>query len=306
MGSKINKEIFDYSIKILFILFIMSAFIYLIGYSLYENLKIFIGNLAIISVILISILTYLFYDFINNQNKSKHGISDLVIFIIPMLYVALFYANSEKIIFYNSYDFAPIIMGFLIVIHFFLIFFGKLDNYINLNSKILTKILFILFIFLIGLILITNFTQEEKHTFKLFLNNCSSLEHFENSQIECKNILDKVIIGSKVDCTINNIELDVINGSFNFLLLNGDIKKKEFNKTPSFIVPENVGRISVNLYGKYENNTICLSTANSQTFSTYEQYKENKKNFATYLLALIGLILLSFPTIIEKWKKVLI
>ena len=180
-------------------------------------------------------------------------------------------------------------------------------NLKNLTIKIkpLIIILITLSLFLVGTILIVDFTDEEKHNLGLRLNDCTTLQKFNKAEISCNNLLGKVIVDSKVNCNLKKINLKNVSGFFRFTFLNGSNSTQKFENKIYFLTPPNVGRVYVEINGFYNGNKICLSSANSQTFATYEQYKQNKKDLATYLTALIGFILLSIPIIYQKWKEVL-
>ncbi|MFA6088928.1 MAG: hypothetical protein WC755_03625 [Candidatus Woesearchaeota archaeon] len=149
-------------------------------------------------------------------------------------------------------------------------------------------------------------TDTDEHTLVLNLNDCTTLKHFQTAQILCTNQLGKtIIIDSKVSCELKNIELSNFSGFFRFILLNGSVNTQKFKDSISFIAPDKVVHVYVEMNGSYKNEKLCLSSGYTRTFVTYDGYKQNRKDFSTYLAALIGFVLLTIPSIYNTWKKFL-
>ena len=98
----------------------------------------------------------------------------------------------------------------------------------------------------------------------------------------------------------------LISGFFKFELLNGSKNTQYFYENITFITPPNVASVFVEIQGIYESENISVSSERLQTFFTYEQYKQNKKDFVTYMGALIVFILLSVPSIVDKWINIFV
>ena len=283
------------------ILLLISFLAYLQFNLIYDTIESFVGKLALgFSLLVLLIVSFSLYGlFVSSSLKSNF----IIYVLFPLSYIGILCLNTQNIIFNGSFGnvASNIVIFILLIFHSFSI--QSLKN-ITIKIKPSVIILITLLLFLIGTILIVGFTDEEEHKLGLYLNDCTTLQRFNHAEISCGNLLGKVIVNSKVGCSLDKVSLKNISGFFNFTLLNGSTSYQEFEDSIYFIVPPTVGRVYVQINGIYEGKMVCLSSAYSQTFATYDQYKQNKKDIATYLIALIAFILLSIPSIYKKWNDV--
>lgn len=301
---KYRKGLTEYhdKYKLCVILLLNSLLLYLLITLLYDSFKSYMSTLGLaFSVLVIIIVLYSLYAMFVSSIPFKSNSTIYIIF--PILYLITFWSKTKYTL-VNENVSGLIYNGIVLVLLIIHTIVAYKFKELNVKIKPSVIVLISLLIFLVGSILIIDFTQEEKHILGLKLNDCKTSKQFHNAEILCKNQLGKVFTDSKATCNLINIDLTNISGIFRFTLLNGTTTTQNFTNSIYFLAPEKVGNVYIEMDAYYNNKKMCLSSGHSQTFATYEQYKQNKKDFATYLAALIGFVLVTVPSIYKKWKEV--
>ncbi|MDD3175345.1 MAG: hypothetical protein PHU51_02615 [Candidatus Nanoarchaeia archaeon] len=302
MVKKKLKKLQNYetSYKMSILLFLISFLMYLSGTFLGESLQAYIGKitLAIISVIILFVSYLLYLVFVSDKMLKKEVLGYV---IFPIAYISSFYGHVNGIIINTSWS--KWIFNIVILIIFILQVITLKKTKVKIMFKPVAIILAVMMIFLIGSLLIDDLTHEETHKLGLKLNDCVTHLRYKNSEINCEDYSNKVIVGHNVSCKLKQINLTNISGYVEFTNVANVKNNQTFETTIDFLIPSENKMIFIEIDGLDNNKSVCLSSSYNVRFATYEEYKENKQNFTTFLGGLIGFILLSVPLIITNWGK---
>ena len=181
------------------------------------------------------------------------------------------------------------------------------SNFIqNLKALPSNKSLIImLFIFLSGLLIIDNMYGNQNKEIDLLLNIDGDVNnrYFENGSIKCSNPYTDIYVNSTISCEVfpeSKIEYAKV------ILIStiGDKEVKDIGNM-SFVLPYEISRIMFELNLTRNNTTYHVTTANNykNIFTSYQDSLKRDSSFMAYLIALFGLVFISVPPMVEKFKK---
>lgn len=278
------------------------------------------------SIILKDLFDYLFSSYINTLiilislcsmyailiffTKFNNLIRIFFRFILfPVLFILIFLFNEhyvDKTGVNRDLMFSMVLFAILVILILYTVYLCYLPLP-NIRWNLLYVIIGTLIFFVIGSIIINDFTVKSNNRLELHLNYCN-MTRINLAQVKCGVAYSKdIFVGSYVGCEITNYMLNKVSGEMRFTFYNGSVQRVSFKNAPSFLVQPGMSRFVLELKGfEPKNNiTICASTGTDITFSTYDELKQQKKELGLYMIGLIVFVLLSVPPIILSWKKVI-
>jgi hypothetical protein len=168
-------------------------------------------------------------------------------------------------------------------------------------------VLFILFSFMAGLLVITELYGDR--SIEVYLNINGDVQDRYNSgngTITCESFREVILAGMNVTCTINP-PLDLTeNVNVTFTDLWGNKEVADISKDLSFKAPKNIYNIYVEAYGiNYKNESVHVSTLWEQTFYTLDEHRDRRENFGKSILWLLGFILITIPLMVNQFRSLI-
>lgn len=304
-NAQVREEMKDYSERQLFVVVVFAlSFLAVLFYKIVPEIisrnlqtypKVNLGAIIIIGLFLI----YMFFVFYLAQRANW---KTTVLFII---FIAIWY-TIQTIIEKNYLGWPPLlvqIIGALVIVILLIAYprFYK-ENWISPSFWMWFTVLVMVFLFIGGIGLIDSFTGSQPLIFKLNIEGNTSNRYAGNGTIECKSATGQTYAGSKLSCTITP-PLQIESSAVNLTTNTGEIIDGNMSGL-SFIAPSNIISVFFDIRGRNESNaSIHITTSSEYTFYTPEEAKERNKEFITYLLALLGAIFISIPTMMVNFKE---
>jgi hypothetical protein len=141
------------------------------------------------------------------------------------------------------------------------------------------------------------------HETKLSLNeNGNPLNKF--GFVECNSSMNRIYVGSKVSCkTTEYINLTMLNIT---LITSKDHRELDLLSLNQFTAPGQLVSIEFEVQGyDSKGNFHNLTTYSEFSYYSYEKSKERENTLLIYILALIGIIAFSIPSMMKEFRELM-
>ena len=173
----------------------------------------------------------------------------------------------------------------------------------NFNYRGAYVLIACLALFVVGMLVAFSSVFDAQTTLGFSLNKCDTNDKIPDAHFICEGLRKEMFVGEKANCTIQGLEHDNLTTELNFTHFNGS--RSGYSYAPgdsiSFIVPPDIARVHVNVQSAEPRNEYCVSSAYNTTFTTYANFRQQQKELGFYFVAIISFILISVPTLVDRW-----
>ena len=188
---------------------------------------------------------------------------------------------------------------------YLLIFLNK--NWECPNFLALFTILTMLISLFVGTNLIYQLYGPKPLETNLYEFYCSDWTNTNNifGKITCGDSKDRLVkLAENIECRIEP-KINAVNANISFktVFMN---KTKPLDFTDfHFTIPDyTVKEIIFTITGEFSGKEICLVASEDYSFYSYEETKERNEKFITYLIALVGAIFITIPSMMISFKNI--
>ena len=173
----------------------------------------------------------------------------------------------------------------------------------NFNYRAAYVVIGCLLLFVLGMFVAFSSVFDAQTKLGLPINNCKDNQRISGSAFICEGLREDLFVGEQANCMIYGLEEGNLITELNFTHFNGTRSYYAYSSgdSISFIVPANVARVHVKIQSDETGNEYCASLAHDTTFTTYANFRQQLKELGFYFVAIISFILISVPTLVDKW-----
>ena len=254
----------------------------------------FVSFLILILVVLYAVFPLVF------KLKNKMGLFFQFLFF-PVVLFLIFRILGVKYL-TNLWYLIPYLVFLSLWFYFYLLSLQRFPVK-NFNYRAAYVVIGCLLLFVIGMLVALSSVFDAQTKLGLYLHKCETNERISGgAHFICEGLREDLFVGEQANCMIYGLEQDNLTTELNFTHFNGTRSDYAYSSgdSISFIVPADVARVNVKIQSESGKET-CASSADNMTFTTYANFRQQLKELGFYFVAIISFILLSVPTIVDKW-----
>ena len=291
---------FENNLKLIFLV-IIAVFLLHSSFEILSNVAdLFLDVPAKVLVIVILVLV-VFYAVFPHMFGLKNKIAlFLQLIAFPVILLCIVRTLGVK----SLTDLSYLILYLVLLLIWFCFYIFVLQRFPlkNFNYRAAYVLIACLLLFVVGMSVAFDSVFDAQTKLGLYLNECETNERISGSTFICEGLREDLFVGEQANCMIYGLEQDNLTTELNFTHFNGTRLNHTYfsGDNISFILPADVARVNVKIQSEPGKET-CASSADNMTFTTYANFRQQLKELGFYFVAIISFILLSVPTIVDKW-----